>query len=754
MSCKLLYFAFIVIGITAAVAQTLFIRELSQVFYSNELCLGVILAGWLFFVGLGSIIGRKIKRNIFVGLLSLVSVIMVIEFLLVYCIKPVLNIGAGELISPVSMIIISFFILSPLSIVLGIIFVQGCKLLSQETKDKSQSVNKVYILEAIGYMIGGFCFAYLLGTLFPLTALFILSLLILLSSLSLSSSSFHLGCSFKRFKLCILFLCLLTIWGLCAVKRIEAFVLRVAYPKYEIVNHNRSIHSNLVLVKLGSLYSVYENGILSFSYPLPLEAEEKVHLPLLQVKSPSCVLVLGGTPEMIKELLKYPIQEVHWVRLDKKIAKLIDFSVLHNTRVKMHWIDGRRFVKNYTGDKFDVVIVDVGEPNTALLNRFYTTEFFNEVAQLLSAAGIISIELSSNPNYLSPELVEYNGTIYKTLKQVFPSIILVPGDNLKLFGSRDPGWLSDNPDTLALRLSVPTQYITTHYLQCLFYSERIDYVVGILDNFTPRVLNTDFHPISYYSDIVLKGAYFSQPLKQFFMSFSHIPQWITLLGLILCFILIGFLSRRVEVKRKSRYGGAVFSIGIIGATGIGAQILLILGFEVLFGFMYHKIGIITGAFMLGLAIGAKLTKLTKLNKLSTLFICIILYLLCLFFVINYAEVLRLSEFIFYLLPVIIGFLTGSGWTLANQLLITQGYYNEYQNSNVKTQISKSKTQVKHFPPVWTGQTAGLLYGVDLIGSCVCSFAISVFFIPIYGFNFSFLLLILLNLIALYFTIRP
>ena len=419
---------------------------------------------------------------------------------------------------------------------------------------------------------------------------------------------------------------------------------------------------------------------------------------------------------MIKELLKYPRQQIHWVRMDAKISKLIDFSILHDTRVKMHWIDGRRFVKSYTGTKFDVVIVDVGEPNTALLNRFYTLEFFKEVAKLLSPAGIISIEASSNPNYLSTELIEYNGTIYKTLKQVFSSVILVPGNNLKLFGSRDPGWLSDNPDTLALRLNVPTQYITEHYLPYIFDSERINYVRSILDNFTPRVLNTDFQPISYYHDIVLKGAYFHKNwFRRLFMSFAQVPQWITLLGIVLVFILVGFLTRP-----------AVFSIGIIGATGIGAQLLLILGFEVLFGYMYHKIGIIIGAFMLGLAMGAKLM---KPNKLSTIFICIILYLLSLLIILNYAQFLEFGiwNLGFYILSVVIGFLEGSGWTLANHLLITQGYSSEH--------------------------SAGLLYGVDLMGSCVSSLAISVFFIPIYGFNFSLLLLGLLNLIALCFSLR-
>jgi spermidine synthase len=725
MHRRYLLLAFIFVGVTSVVTQTLFLRELEQVFYGNELCLGVIFAGWLFFTGLGSLIGRKIRKNIFIELQTSLSLILPLEFLLVHSIKTVLDIGPGELISPVPMIILSFTIFAPLSLVLGLLFVQGCQWWAKETKDDMRGVSRVYILDAAGDMIGGFIFAYFLIRFFSLTTLLTMGLLNLaiaaMLSFGLRRNLFRRNLSRRNLRISIAFLTVLCTIGIVCARKIERSVTTHDYTQYQILNHKRSVYGDLVLVRRGSLYSLYENGLLSLTYPLPLEAEKKVHFPMLQVRNPERVLLLGGTVEMVREALKYPVQEVQWVKLDPKTIDVckpwIDFSILDDPRVSMKWEDGRRFVKTYSGQRFDVVIIDVGEPHTSLLNRFYTLEFFHELQEILNPDGVVALEIASNADYLSRELTEYNGIIYKTLKKVFPNVVLVPGETLRLFGCREASWLSDDPDTLSSRITVPTQYVTEHHLPYEFYRERIDYVRGILDGFTPGILNTDFRPISYYYDIVLKGAYFSHWFRRMFLFFSQVPAWATLLTLTLIFALVGLATRP-----------AVLGIGILGATGIGAQLLLLLCFEVLYGYVYHKIGIITGGFMLGVAIGARWTE-KKNSRLSFVIGSMMAYLGILFLVIRWLShtYVESFQFFFFVMPVLAGMLTGCAWNLANHQLIARG-------ESVK-------------------RSSGLLNGMDLFGSCAGSFLISVFFIPIYGINFCFLLLATLNCVALFFLLR-
>ena len=760
---RLLLLAFTIVGVTSVVTQTLFIRELEQIFFGNELCLGVIFAGWLFFTGIGSIIGRKIKKNIFLELQVSLAIILPLEFLLIHFIKPVLRIGPGELISPISMISLSFTILAPISLVLGLEFVQGCKWWAVETKNSVQGVARVYILDALGDMVGGFIFACLLVRLFSLNSLFIIAILNLIIAFVLLTCLKQTDKYWRSYLLrgVIVAFSVICIVGISLSGKIERFSIKHNYPGYEIVDHKRSIYGTIVLVKRGSLFSVYQSGMLGFTYPDPLNAEETVHFPFLQVKDPRRVLLLGGSVELISEVLKYPINEVCWVTLDPNVIEICKRSCLKPwinfplevaplevapqidcrgevaSSVHVIYGDERGFVKKYGGEKnkaspneasfFDLAIIALGDPHNSLINRFYTVEFFKELRNILHKEGVVALSIGSNLDYLSPELKEYNSIIYHTLKKVFPNVALLPGERLMLFGSESSDWLTEDPNILAARVNVPTRYVTKFYIPYKFYPERISYIKETLSKSTPRSLNTDFHPISYYYNMTVTTSYFSQWFEKGFTFLSKIPFRVIIIAVIVMVIALGFIVR-----------GPVLGIGILGATGIGAQLSLIFAFEVLYGYMYHRIGIITGVFMFGLAIGARFTEKknsthqlinSSTHKLATIVGWTILYLGSLLLIIKGLSYRTLSIFepIFYVLPVIGGILVGSAWIVANQILIKQGESAE--------------------------RSSGLLNGIDLFGSCVGSFFLSIFFIPIYGLCNSIILLALLNFMTLIFLLK-
>ena len=52
-----------------------------------------------------------------------------------------------------------------------------------------------------------------------------------------------------------------------------------------------------------------------------------------------------------------------------------------------------------TKPEYDVIIVNLPDPQTAQINRFYTLEFFQEVASKLAPQGIFSFRLSAAENY-------------------------------------------------------------------------------------------------------------------------------------------------------------------------------------------------------------------------------------------------------------------------------------------------------------------------------------------------------------------
>jgi len=106
--------------------------------------------------------------------------------------------------------------------------------------------------------------------------------------------------------------------------------------------------------------------------------------------------------------------------------------------VRVHVTDGRLFLKT-TASTFDVIIVNLPDPQTAQLNRFYTLEFFQEAARKLTGSGVLALRLTAAEDYISPELAAFLGSIHKTLHAVFPEVTAIPGETVHFFGARRTG---------------------------------------------------------------------------------------------------------------------------------------------------------------------------------------------------------------------------------------------------------------------------------------------------------------------------
>ena len=136
----------------------------------------------------------------------------------------------------------------------------------------------------------------------------------------------------------------------------------------------------------------FENGLLAFETQSTFP-EEVVHLSLLFHPAPRSVLLVGGgVGGDLREILRHPVEEVVYVELDPAVIRAAqhhlppgEASVLADPRVRLIFTDGRRYVQT-AGRTFDAVILDLPEPSTGALNRFYTEEFFAE-ARVVLASG-------------------------------------------------------------------------------------------------------------------------------------------------------------------------------------------------------------------------------------------------------------------------------------------------------------------------------------------------------------------------------
>jgi len=190
---------------------------------------------------------------------------------------------------------------------------------------------------------------------------------------------------------------------------------------------------------------LYNNNLHDFSYPNLASSEESVHFALLQ--NPEAVNVLligGGAAGSLRQILKYPRTQVDYVELDPEIIRISfrhlpesEQEILRNKRIYIFYRDGRAFLLK-TQKSYDMIILNLPEPATAQVNRFYTKEFFLKAKEKLTEKGVFSFQVPSAENYISPELQDFLSSLYHTLKQAFPFVKIVPGDTNIFLASSHP----------------------------------------------------------------------------------------------------------------------------------------------------------------------------------------------------------------------------------------------------------------------------------------------------------------------------
>ncbi len=714
----------IILGLTSMIGQIIIIRELIVVFYGNELSLGVILASWLFWTAIGSsVFGRLVDKISFkTTLLAAVqlsaSIILPLNILLIRSIKSLLNISTGEIIGLQPMFMVSFISLSLICVLLGFTFTLISKLASENSPSPAGSIGKIYLLEGLGASIGGLLYSLYLIKVFSQFH----------NALIVSCFNITISIFFARNIIQLVFLAAL---GAAFIfnwpSHVDGFVRSLQFRPFKVVESIDSIYGNIAVTKSGNDYSFYENGLLIFTTNDFLTSEESVHYAMLEHPAPKKVLLIGGgVSGSLEQILKHSVDTIDYVELDPLIIELARKYVRVPADKKINFIsmDGRLFVKENSENKtYDVIIANLPDPYTAMFNRFYSLEYFREAKKLLADGGILSFSLSSSENYINPENAAYLGCIFNTLEKVFPEIKLLPGDDVVFLASDKKDLLTHDTGVLLKRLGdrkIKTQFVREYYLPFKLSPLRIKYVENTLKEFGGRKINTDFRPIGYFYHMLLWLTLFSAgrgilPHIGIFNIWLFIGVVTTLFLIILMFQKLRRSSFRTPVR---------ISIGATGMSEICFQIIVILAFQFLYGYVYYKIGLILTSFMIGLVLGSFFInrRLERIQDERSLYLktqaAICLYPL----VLPLAFKIPDFQLGFAFLPIIAGFLGGFQFPLANKICL------------------QSSGDV--------GKTTGGLYGIDLLGACIGGLLTSLIFIPLLGITQTCVLLFTINTLVL------
>jgi spermidine synthase len=258
--------------------------------------------------------------------------------------------------------------------------------------------------------------------------------------------------------------------------------------------------------------------------------------------------------------------------------------------------------------------------------------------------------------------------------------------------------------------------------------------MAMVDQADEGGLNSDLNLKAYAYNLLMLSSHYSQGTARIFAFLSKRTIWITILLLLAVVILLSFRQRFTSKVRESPTIRILYGVATFGLSGISLEILIVFSFQIFFGYLYYKIGLLLALFMVGLAAGSFIFSYypeswtTRLKTLITFQIILACFCLALALVVIYFHnrpTLAYDNFFyreaFSLLSVVAGFIGGTHFPLANRLLL------------------KKQTRV--------GPVAGLIYSVDLLGSFLGCLLVGLVFIPSVGILQTLLILALLNLTA-------
>ncbi|MDD4879244.1 MAG: hypothetical protein PHR22_02170 [Candidatus Omnitrophica bacterium] len=709
--------------------QVLLMRELLVVFYGNELSAGIMLASWLFWVAAGSFAARfkKFQEGIFQFLLLSVSMIAPVTICLIRDMRNILGVSTGELIGLAPMALSSFILLAPACLVFGALFAVSCRLISQEPGSTPAAAGKIYMIESLGAVAGGIAFnlllIYILGPLQIALFCGLLNIIAVLAVVDRKKRPFRWAVTF-------VFMCSVGVYIMFG-SGLKDFQMRQGQWKgLELITVKDSKYGNIALTRLGPQFNLFENGLLTAATDDPLTAEESVHYAMLEHPAPKKVLLIGGALNgALDEVLRHPVESVDCVELDPESVEIAKerygdgptknrvsplLACFSDPRVKMHYLDARLFVKEMARAKdggYDVVILTLPNPYTAQINRFYSFEFYGEIRRILNGKGVFSFGVTSSGDYISADLARFLKCLVLTLSKHFSDIKIVPGENNYFLASPAAGILTYDYKALIGRAKdrgLSLKYVNEHYLPDKLSPMRVDYLEGAIKGAKGAKINFDMRPVGYFYDMVLWSARVDPRLKSF-LSGLNTFNWGMMLGAVgLVFIGLAILRGKNSSLKRMPY---FISIGTTGFTTMLLQIVLILAFQAVYGYVYYKIGLIFASFMLGLA-GGSFIGVNSIKNDAHLArpyfniqaaLCAYCLLLPVVFRLGW-----ISEELFLLLPAAAGLLGGLQFTMANR--ICSGGSN--------------------------GNAAPAVYAVDLLGACAGSLITAAIIIPVKGMEFA------------------
>jgi len=629
-------------GLFTIAAQALLFREFITTFEGNDISVGIFFSSWLLWVAFGAILVYRTQT--FAQILLKHIELLLLAFLPGFILQWILIVQARELAGIESytlwsiraMLLLSLIINAPVSAITGMFFPTACRWVKQNGQGSrgagSQlAVSRVYIIEAAGSFLGGLGATVLLGLGVTSAKIFF----ILAFVLSLSAIWVRLAKTRR--------------WGWAFVPALALVCLITGADGYlsqqiRIIKWNKLLPEGKLKGSFQTVQAEYLYGIYQDQWVAVREGSTAEVLPdyestgriaaisLCQNPQASRILVIGSGLGLCRQFLRLPqIQMISWAHCDSEYVQKINKFIPPELKVndqRFHILLGDiRSLLTEQKQYYDVVIINLPDATSSVLNRYYTLEFYRQIKNVLRQNGVLAVRVAGGENIMGTELINLGASTKLTLQSVFSKLVLVPGEDTWFIVS-DSQNISGEPGTLRDRFVEIEGASSVFPPQALLSVYLPDRAAAALENYggadlpESLLINRDRRPLTHLYSLLLAAKQSGAPVTRL-VKYLALSGPLTFIVPILVFVVLRAIyvsrswildtryltvdSQGPSIEHRASSFDSSFLIFSAGLVGIGVVIVLMYLYQTHFGSLYLYIGIISSLFMVGLTAGAALT---------------------------------------------------------------------------------------------------------------------------------------------------
>ncbi len=546
-----LFFA-LVLGLVTALSQTVLIRELMLATGAFEMVVAVGLSLWMLFTGVGAVASGMfpVLRRPFVPpvLVALVAIVAVGQLFLVHPLAALFGMVGGMALSVPAMVVVTAIVLAPGCLVGGLAF-PACV---AAVRGGAERTGLVYLIESGGMALGAALFYFFMEFFSP-------------------------------------------------VRHPIFFAhYQERYRPEELMLSRDGRSGRLDVTRRGDRIAYFWNGQAAGVVGPNRPAEAFAGLALTQRPDPRRIAVIGGllAGAAAEVARKSPEAVVTVIESEPMFAEVFaDGTVGRNGALRFG--DPGAVLRELPPQ--DLIIIDLPDPSSVSLSRFFSREFFSFLQEDNGPAMVLVVGLSGGQGMLTPETASLNRSVQLALRAVFRKVLLLPASRHLWVAAEndlptaDPVFIEERMERSGLAGDWFNMALVRDVLEPM-HRELTGAAIERADARENRLLRSS----ALFETLRHTARRLDRPLSSLFSSLPSRP--FSYLGVTLLFAaaVAIFLSRLTRRRLAPARSAAIFAVSG-GAFTLQLALMALLQLHV--GQIYHLIAIFTVSFTVGLTAG-------------------------------------------------------------------------------------------------------------------------------------------------------